>query len=579
MIGNGEILNANCNTRRRGGRGGGSFRPHPQILFSPPIGPRLQILSAAAVRCSTRRKRVHITHVSSLQTSYTFLKFPRKLTTNTNRAACQATSDFSLTLPTSTTHPPFHLPPPPVPVTPTMAASLPPAVTAHLDALLHASMRPVSFRHLSHALDIPFRLAQSHLHAYAQANPSLPVHWAVSHRLSNGVVRLTLTATPDALPAVVSKSLWSLSPPDQPAPVVSTCLRDDVADGCALAAAPTHAANALRDGRFNAILSPTSVWTPAEEAAKPAQTRVAPKPHASSSLLAQVRKKVKAREAKQVTARNRSAPFKPAAEGGSLFARKRLGASAAERIRKDDEEKKRRKEKVPATKKARRIVDDDDDDDDDQSDAERERVAMKKEAAVIEAAEAEREEARRELEELTKGLHEEDDEKDDVEQDVSPAKDDLPESPQLKEVEENGKDGSASGGSPTKRKLSEAFGLPSRSGPRRIRREVEEMVEGDKGYLITRVVTKVFDEEDNELPDDTPVTEEPEKPQSSLNAALGKPLKPHNSQNSKTGKRKPGNKRKDGKRPSSKTRTSSTVKKTPKKKIKGNIMSYFGKKG
>ncbi|CDF33217.1 unnamed protein product [Chondrus crispus] len=176
-------------------------------------------------------------------------------------------------------------------------------------------------------------------------------------------------------------------------------------------------------------------------------------------------------------------------------------------------------------------------------------------------------------------MHEEDDKKGDVEEDVSPAKDDLPESPQLKDVEENGKDGPASSGSPTKRKLSEAFGLPSRSGPRRIRREVEEVVDDDNGYLITRVVTKVFDEEGNELPDDTPVAEEPEKPRSPLNTALGKPLKPRNSQNSKTGKGKLGSQRKDRKRPSSKTRTPSTMKKTPKKKIKGNIMSYFGKKG
>lgn len=309
----------------------------------------------------------------------------------------------------------------------------------------------------------------------------------------------------------------------------------------------------------------------------------------TSALLAQVKAKVKARDAKRAAMRNRQpspTPWKPAAEGESLFASKRLGADAAKRIKEGEKKGKGRKEKgdndeedkVPV-KKGRRLIDDDEDEDgDDESDGEKERVAMEKEAAEREvaereAADAERAELQREVAELTR-QHEEEEE-------------DEPESPEIRDVEEEKQQEEkqeSPNRSPTKRKLNEAFGLPSASGPRRIRREVEETVQKDDGYLVTRRVTKLFDENGSEVvEEEKPKPKaEVERPKSPPKSGFGKPLKPLNSQNGKSVKPKLGSQKKekgkDGKRPSSKSGANGGAKKAPRKKIKGNIMSYFGKK-
>lgn len=469
-----------------------------------------------------------------------------------------------------------------------MSVALPAPVAAHLDATLHGTTRAVTFRELSRKLSLPFSVAQSHLARYAASHPSLRVHWAVSHRLPTGVVRLTLTPAPDDLPAVLSRAVWSLSPSHLPTPAVRAALREDVHHDCALASAPNHAVNPLRDGRFNRITSATARWTPAQPPVAPRQTSVVNN-RGASTLLAQVKKKAAARKAKQ-PARNRSAPFKLAAESSNLFSQKRLGAQAASRIKKADggRDGGKQREKPHTAKKARRIVEDDDDDDDEheveeeeeeeeESEAEKERIAMEREAADAEAAHADREEVKREVEELMRN-DDEDDKADLPDSDHANVKEEQPESPQLNDLEENTKEPSAKERSPAKRKLADAFGFPSKSGPRRIRREVEETFTNEKGYIITRMVTKVFDGNGNQVLDEPPAKKEPEKTNSQSKPAPETPKKAQTLQNVKNGKKKLGSHRKDGKRPSSKIKASSATKKTPKKKIKGNIRSYFGKK-
>lgn len=290
----------------------------------------------------------------------------------------------------------------------------------------------------------------------------------------------------------------------------------------------------------------------------------------------------------------------PNRAGNSLFSTKRLGADAAARIRAEDRNtakttengsKPARRKGSSNAKKGRRVIADSDDDEEpapmeeeeeevDEEEkhiADMEREAEQREAEEAARAEAERTELQREVEELTRNDFEEEKAgKEDEEEEE-------PQSPELCEVGEKGADG-VEGGSPSrtpesgKRKLNEAFGMPSveQKGGRRIRKEVDETVEDERGYLVTRRVVKTFDENGNEVDDE--VSEPPEKkatppPKTAPNV---KPLNPTNSASGKNAKKEKG---KEVKRPSSKLGTNGSEKKSAKKRTKGkNIMSYFGKK-
>lgn len=493
-------------------------------------------------------------------------------------------------------------------------------VTA-IEALLETCKPALTFRHLSAHLQIPTRHAQALLHTYltSRSNQPLSSLWCVTTRTSSGIKRTALTTTPDASDEPLSKALWAIAPaPLSPTTPASAWLSADISRDHDLQSAPPSECNPLRDGRFNPIRSPTSVWVPSSAPAAPAASSKS-KPASNrtpSSLLASVKAKVKAREAKHAAAK--SNPFKqsPAApaskpDGGTLFSTKRLGAAAAARIQAEDRSKAKSLEK-PASKsasklrgntgakKARRVIADSDDEEDaekpraeeeDEPDDEEknindmEREAERREAEEADREAAEREELQREIADLTGKLEEEEEEVEE-EQPVKDAEEsDGPQSPELNEVNNKktasapleGEQEQSPNRSPTggKRKLSEVFGLPSmeKSGARRIRKEVEETVE-EGGYLLTRRVFKTFDENGNEISDPEPEPEQqkPVTPPSKRVAA--EPLKPFNSQSSKSGKKENG---KDLKRPSSKL--SSSTKKSAKKKAKGkSIMSYFGKK-
>lgn len=308
--------------------------------------------------------------------------------------------------------------------------------------------------------------------------------------------------------------------------------------------------------------------------------------------MAEVKAKVKAREAKRTAARN---AFKPLANGArassgavksGLFSSKSLGASAAAKIRAVEKEKDTeseegqqrngvvKKRRESEGKKGKRVVEMGSDDEE-ASEGERERAALEMEAAERERADREREELRKEVEDLTRQHEDEDEEP------QSPEIRDLDEEAVKREVEVEEKMSVKK--SPEKRKLNEAFGLPEVSRPRRIRREVEETVLGEDGYLHTRRVVKVTDEHGNEVVEDNGDrrVEQNEKRNGDVETpakgSFPTPLKPTSSEGGKTMGSMKREKMKDVKRSASKP-GSSTPKKTPKKKIKGNIMSYFGKK-
>lgn len=474
-----------------------------------------------------------------------------------------------------------------------------------IQVLLESSKPALTFRHLSAHLKVPTRHAQSLLQAYLDKNPTLTPLWCLTYTTSTGTKKTTLSIDPNTLKQIpTSKALWALAtdPLPKTAPL-STWLSADRSRDHLHQAAPTSETNSLRDGRYNPILSPTSVWRPLSSSASVTE----PKPSTStarsgSSLLASVKAKVKAREeARKANAKKPSStlftsnPTKPPSNGSSsLFSSKRLGASASAKIRAQDASKPNSVEKTPksarrksssSAKNGRRIIgDSDDDDDDDQQnrpkeeeeelDEEEKRIVdMEREASIREKEEADRAEAeqaelQREVADLTDPVEELREEKDG----------DEPESPQLQDVDgPNDLSPSRTPGSGEKRKLNEAFGMRSveRKGGRRIRREVEETIEDERGYLVTRRVYKTYDEDGNEVEDVVP--EPPEKKAVTPPSKRGvKPLKPSNSLGGKSAKKEKG---KDVKRPTSKLGTNGSAKKSAKKKTKGKgIMSYFGKK-
>lgn len=311
--------------------------------------------------------------------------------------------------------------------------------------------------------------------------------------------------------------------------------------------------------------------------------------------MAEVKAKVRARDAKRATARS---AFKPLvnganADGGAvkagLFSSKSLGANAAAKIRAAEREKETETEMEMEGveqrnggakrgelegKKGKRVVEVGSDEEE-ASEGEREREALERESAEKERADREREELRKEVEDLTR-QHEGEDEE--------------PQSPEIRDLDEETVEREVDmkkkmpvSKSPEKRKLQEAFGLPEVSQPRRIRREVEETVLGEDGYLHTRRIVKVTNEHGNEVIEDSSdkEAEQNDKKNGDVKAqtkgTFSTPLKPTNSQGGKTMTSARKEKAKDGKKPASK-QGSSTPKRTPKKKIKGNIMSYFGKK-
>lgn len=485
---------------------------------------------------------------------------------------------------------------------------------AKLDALIHGKHQCVSFRHASALLSIPARSAQKLLHNYVQSQPAhtLTVLWVVSQRDQNtGVVRTVLTTTPSS---TANKQIWAVGPntaasaPSQHA----VWIADDANRERELTKKPSHEPNSLRDGRYNVVQSSTSVLDSridprlgGDPKLASAQKEGSEKKSAPTSLLSLVRSKSKGKKG------SKQAPFsfKNAAStngggsttkstGANLFASKPLGAGSIRKIKEEERAKATEKQhenkptssrnrtsskasrpsttnrKQRNTKKARRVVIQPESDDSDGAESadevDEEQQQMKqleREAAEQERADAERAELEQELMDLNRQGADE------------------PESPQLqdlqdeemKDVDDTPKHDDKPSESPNKGKRTfwEAVNQKPTSG-RRVRKEVEELVE-EKGYYVTRRVIKIFDENGNEVKEDSDgdakmdTDETPKKSKIDNNGRslrnLLTPLKSKNSQRLTNGSRL----RDKSVKPSSPTKT------TQKRKNK-SITSYFRKK-
>lgn len=343
-----------------------------------------------------------------------------------------------------------------------------------------------------------------------------------------------------------------------------------------------------------------------------------------SSLLQSVKQSVKQpvkQPTKQPTKRAPSSKsaFKqpPSRQNGtsnSLFSSKRLGHDATARMRAkqgkpeapainmDKSEQNSSRELAAQRKEGKKnrriqIIDSEDESGDDKMDISRPEDDNKQNGGddgdadsiqEMEQRALEKERSQEEQEELERELRDLTNEGDDEE----------PESPTLQQMDVGEKAKKGAGGdedeavtSPTKsplestkRSFRESFGLPEETrGARRIRKEVEEVVE-ENGYMVTRRVVKTFDENGNEVNCEDVDSKEvglaesnevamakqtPETPVKSKSTVF-KSLNPKSAQKKDNGKME-----KTGSKPG----PSSASKKPPKKKVKGNIMSYFGKKG
>lgn len=502
---------------------------------------------------------------------------------------------------------------------------------AVIDSVVHGSQAVLSFRELSALLSVPLHVAQGHLTGYvarrSKKKPAPNVLWHVTTAAGlDGVIRTSLTSTPPL--TAVAKKVWAVAPPAS-ARSSDLWLQPDRNRDLALVSEPTHQPNSLRDGRFLPVVSPTCDWDARPDprfgaVAAPALSNK----RKASSLLQSVKQPIK-RGAQAKTAKATKPSFKPNAArtngpSSSLFSKKRLGQAAAARMKGKGKEgntssdgratsqdsrgvtqstkslslpKANRKKNAKSTRHVMNVdspheAEDDkmkasrpdagklnliDDDDDDDSIEEMEHRAMEKERTDEDRAEVERE---------LRDLCNDDD-------------NDEPQSPELQDVDKDGEEKkevdaeaasnadnptspSQSGPDGSKRSFRETFGLPQDGrGARRIRKEVHEVVE-ENGYMLTKVVIKTFDEHGNEVNCEDPANKESNLATSNHKneASAARQSDADMPSKSKNGLFKGFNGKPSAKKDAAKKEKAGSVpsKKTSKKKVKGNIMSYFGKK-
>ncbi|KAI0560467.1 DNA polymerase subunit Cdc27 [Gracilaria domingensis] len=498
---------------------------------------------------------------------------------------------------------------------------------AKLDALVHGKQQCVSFRHLSALLSVPARSAQKLLLSYIHSQPSekLSVLWVVSRRdQRTNAVKTVLTASPSA---TETKQIWAVGPATAAsAPSLHAAwIALDTNRERELVKRPSHEPNELRDGRFNVLKSSTVDYDqridPRLGGDANLVTKSSTEKKKSSSFLSMVKSKTKAKKSKQASFSFKK-PASNAGSSSSLFNSKPLGADSVRKIKADERAKTKepngknnlssptppsaRKSSAPNTgkssgedrrkkkngKKARKIVvqaDSDSEDrdseeevdeqeairrkmeeerDEEMDEEQRRIMELEEEEALADHAAAERAELEKELVDLQDTVEEE------------------PESPVLQDMDAEMKDvehvtpekGQDVDDSPNKGKRSywDTLNHTPTQG-RRIRKEVQELVE-ENGYFVTRRVIKVFDEDGKEVSDDDGKDAEKEEEERKKKAeessaslrSLFTPLKNKKSNRSKSS----GTNGKSG-QPSSPTASQS--KKTVKRKSK-SIKSYFQKR-
>eukprot|EP00177_Eucheuma_denticulatum_P006583 GFKZ01011983.1.p1 GENE.GFKZ01011983.1~~GFKZ01011983.1.p1 ORF type:complete len:518 (+),score=92.49 GFKZ01011983.1:130-1554(+) len=466
-----------------------------------------------------------------------------------------------------------------------------------IDTLLNSENSPVSYRHLSTHLNIPTRDAQALLLDYASSRPNIEVLWCVTtlSPTSHRCVSLT-TILPESY---LSKKVWAIATTG----AHPLWLASDSTAALALSGAPVAQPNALRDGRFNPIKSDGSLWKSLDAAAchdpqrlpsktKPNRDSVSPwaaqrqdKPF-GGALLAEMNREQKAKGLRR--SMSLKSPFTSLGSDSNTkkkvnsSACKKLGAAALAKIRaanKNDHrpsvERKVNRRLGLEGSKGRRVIEEESDDGD--SDDDKEQEALRREAAERERAERDRkrlereaEEARLEAQELAK------DDDDDDEEPQSPTIRDLDEEPAAMDIDY--KMSTSAKRTPEKRKLNEALGLPEVSRPQRIRKEVVETVQGEGGYMIERMVIKEFDQHGNEIKEKAPVAagsqraDAKEKTKAFFTSSLKSKESPAMTQ---SGKSQPNMNKEKNARKSAAKLGASIARKASKKKINGNIWSYF----
>ncbi|CAN8069321.1 unnamed protein product [Agarophyton chilense] len=484
---------------------------------------------------------------------------------------------------------------------------------ATLDALIYGKEQCVSFRHASALFSLPTRSAQELLLAYIHSQPAekLSALWIVSCRDQNtNALKSMLTTSPAPTD---KKQIWAVGPASASAApsLHAAWIAHDTKREKDLVKRPSHEPNELRDGRFNVLKSRTSVYDERIDPRLVTNSNMlnrngAEKRNNSSSFLSMVKSKTKGKK-------NKQAPisFKKSTNGStsSLFSSKPLGADSIRKIKAekhvDTEEFSGEKKVTSSTatpsvpnsskstaskagnqdirkktkngKKTRRIVvqadsDSEDKESDEEMSEEKEQIMMmEREASEEERAAEERAELERELMELQDKV---DDEAE------SPLMQDM--DSEMKDVENAPPENTSSTkehskGSPIKGKRS-YWDTLNHTPPvgRRIRKEVEELVEED-GYYVTRRVLKVYDENGNEVADEgekDTKDEEEKKKNKKTSASLRQLFTPLESKKDHRMRHVSGH----GKNPKSSSSTTTAGKKTSITRKSKSINSYFQKK-
>lgn len=400
---------------------------------------------------------------------------------------------------------------------------------AKLDALIHGKQQCVSFRHAATLLQLPARAAQAALASYAHAQPAgrVSVMWIVTERNERtGVARTALTACP---PAPLGNAVWAVGPSKAahaPAPNVAW-LSDDALRERRMVQNPTHVCNELRDGRYNALKSPTSCWDTKMDPRLQGDTTLATKKSGTSSFLSMVKAKSKGKKnTKPSSFSFKTAP--PSASNSSssnLFASTSLVKKAAHKIKSKEHANQTHHHEpsqtsLPSQKKptpptetnrsssARRsktrkkptnfIIESDSDSEAKESDEDIHERRARVEELEREVAEKERADAERaELEKELMDLNAQDNAKSALESNESQQEHKMMEAAQ-EEAESKFVERSSR---PNKKRdcwdtLKDA---PVKN--KRTRKEVQLDVHG-KDYIVTRMVGKVFDNDGNEVKED-----------------------------------------------------------------------------
>lgn len=397
-------------------------------------------------------------------------------------------------------------------------------VAAKIESFLRDKQTVLSFRTLSKELDVPYCTAQSYLQTYV-TNPSVSdtvkVLWHVTVE-KNGVSRTELTFAPGPdssmkhVWAVASKSLHIALP---------KWLEDDVAHEISLTKQPPSEMNSLRSGSYLSVISPTAEWNsrpdPRFGDAGPPKLPA----RNSSSLLANVRPPQKPNSTTGKTGSSREIHFKPKQNQTiNLFASSRLGQRSIDRAKAAEKRLPSRHDPVRRSKdgrndgKNRRIAEDDSDGDDGRHNIDIKKLDGGTDAMEIDNASEDDTDSSQETERQALERDRSEEENAELAREVHELleRDDEPESPVLKEVDADetmkveilpnsdvtGKDSGNLFNRP-KRSFRESFGLPEQvQGARRVRKEVEERTTQD-GYLVTRRVVKTFDENGQEIRDNS----------------------------------------------------------------------------